>query len=121
MAVPAPTYDLTLMLDTSVEEDERAKALAEAERIIGAGGTIVNRQEWGVRATAYEIRHKTDAEYHLLQFEGGREVLETLDRTLRITDGIVRFRIIKLPPGATTPEAPAAVGAAPPPASADDA
>ena len=45
---------------------------------------------------AYEIRHKTDAEYHLIQFNGPRELLERLDRTLRITDGVIRYRIIKL-------------------------
>ena len=53
---------------------------------------------------AYEIRHKTDAEYHLLQFHGTPELLGALDRTLRITDGVVRFRIIKLAPG--TPDPP---------------
>ena len=53
---------------------------------------------------AYEIRHKTDAEYHLIQFHGHAQLLESLQRTLRITDGVVRFRIIKLEPG--TPDPP---------------
>ena len=104
MSAPAPTYDLTLMLDTSAPDDQRERVLADVERMIGAGGTITNRQDWGVRQTAYEIRHKADAEYHLIQFEAGRDVLETLHRTLRIADGVVRFRVIKLAPG--TPAAP---------------
>lgn len=111
MPAAAPTYDLTLMLDTSAPEEQRARALSEAERVIGSTGTITNRQEWGVRPTAYEIRHKTDAEYHLLQFEGDRTVLETLGRTLRIADGVVRFRIIKLAPGTPPATAPEAAGA----------
>ena len=53
---------------------------------------------------AYEIRHKAEAEYHLIQFHGPRELLERLDRTLRITDGVIRYRIIKLDPG--TPDPP---------------
>jgi small subunit ribosomal protein S6 len=52
---------------------------------------------------AYEIRHKTDADYHLIQFNGPRELLDRLDRTLRITDGVVRYRIIKLRPGTPPP------------------
>jgi hypothetical protein len=32
-------------------------------------------------------------------------VLETLQRTLRIADGVVRFRIIKLAPGTPAPPA----------------
>jgi len=100
-----PLYDLVLMLDSAAPDDQRQKVLAGAERTINGGGEIVNSQEWGVRQTAYEIRHKTDAEYHLVQFHATREVLERLDRTLRIADGVVRFRIIKLRPGTPAPPA----------------
>ena len=51
---------------------------------------------------AYEIRHKGEAEYHLLQFHGDADLLADLHRTLRITDGITRFRIIK--PALGTPD-----------------
>jgi small subunit ribosomal protein S6 len=95
-------YDLVLMLDSAAPDEQRQKVRTSVESIIGPIG-IVNTQEWGVRQTAYEIRHKTDAEYHLLQFHGGREVLESLQRTLRIADGVIRFRIIKLKPGTPAP------------------
>jgi small subunit ribosomal protein S6 len=97
-----PLYDLVLMLDSAAPDEQRQKIRTQAEQIITPAG-IVNTQEWGVRQTSYEIRHKTDAEYHLLQFHGGREVLESLQRTLRIADGVVRFRIIKLKPGTPAP------------------
>lgn len=117
MAAKNATYDLILMLDTAAEDEQRAKVLADVERIIGNGGEIVGKQDWGARATAYEIRHKADAEYHLLQFHAMPDVLSMLDRTLRITDGVIRFRIIKLAPGTPAPPEerpeprPAAVGA----------
>jgi small subunit ribosomal protein S6 len=97
-----PLYDLVLMLDSAAPDEQRQKVRTNVETIIGPVG-IVNTQDWGVRQTAYEIRHKTDAEYHLLQFHGGREVLESLQRTLRIADGVIRFRIIKLKPGTPAP------------------
>jgi small subunit ribosomal protein S6 len=97
-----PLYDLVLMLDSAAPDEQRQKIRTQAEQIITPAG-IVNTQEWGVRQTSYEIHHKTDAEYHLLQFHGGREVLESLQRTLRIADGVVRFRIIKLKPGTPAP------------------
>ena len=93
-------YDLMLLLDTAAPEDQRAKVLAEAERLLESNGaTIVSKHDWGVRRTAFEIRHKNDAEYHLLQFEGGPEVPAAISRYLRITDGVVRFRVIKLRAG----------------------
>jgi small subunit ribosomal protein S6 len=100
-----------LMLDTAAADDVRKKILSDVESAISGSGEIIGTQDWGARAMTYEIRHKTDAEYHLLQFHGPRELLSSLDRTLRITDGVVRFRIIKLAPG--TP-APPEVPAAPP-------
>jgi small subunit ribosomal protein S6 len=71
--------------------------------MITRAGEIVSKHDWGVRPTAYEIRHKADAEYHLLQFHGPASLLEDLQRTLRITDGVTRFRVIKLAPGTPPP------------------
>ena len=104
MAQPAPLYDLFTLIDPALDEDRRAAIRDAARDIVEADGTIVTDQEWGVRPLAYEINHRSDADYHLLQFHAPREVLETLDRTLSITDGVIRHRIIRLAPG--TPPAP---------------
>jgi small subunit ribosomal protein S6 len=105
MTLPAPTYDLVLLLDTQVEADVRAKIVADASAAIGAQGELLRHDVWGDRALTYPIDHKTTAEYHLLQFHAGTpELLRGLDRSLRIADGVVRFRIVKLKPG--TPAAP---------------
>jgi small subunit ribosomal protein S6 len=98
-----PLYDLVLMLDSAAPDEQRQRVLTGVETTIASGGEIVNTQDWGVRQMAYEIRHKADTEYHLLQFHGTREVLETLQRTLKIADGVMRFRIIKLAPGTRRP------------------
>ena len=119
MAAPEPIYDLVLMLDTSAPEDQRKKVLADTEAAISSGGSIVSDHDWGTRALAYEIRHRTDAEYHLLQFHGPPVLLANLQRMLRIADGVVRFRIIKLAPGTPAPtELPRAEAPSAPPAPA---
>ena len=105
MTLPAPTYDLMLLLDPQAEESARAKIVADAVAAIEAQGELVRQDDWGERPLAYPIDRKASAEYHLLQFHVGQTaLLEGLDRTLRITDGVLRFRIIKLKPGA--PDAP---------------
>jgi small subunit ribosomal protein S6 len=106
MAAPAPTYDLMLLLDTAAPTEQRSKMLSDVETMISSGGTIVARHDWGVRPLAYEIRHKGDADYHLIQFHGSADLLATLQRALRITDGVTRFRIIKLEPGTPPPPRP---------------
>ncbi len=112
MTLPAPTYDLVLLLDPQAEESARAKIVADAVSAINAQGELVRQDDWGERPLAYPIDRKTSANYHLLQFHVGQTaLLEGLDRTLRITDGVVRHRIIKLRPG--TPNPPEAGGAQP--------
>jgi small subunit ribosomal protein S6 len=123
----ALVYDLMLLLDTAATDAQRAKILADTEAAITAEGTLVGKHDWGARALAYEIRHKGEAEYHLFQFNATPALLERLHRTLRLTDGIVRFRIIKLAPGTpdpptVRPEPPrAAEGETPPPAEGEAA
>jgi len=107
MAAPAPTYDLMLLLDPAAPVEQREKILADVERLISNGGTVVGKHDWGTRPMTFEIRHKAEAEYRLVQFQGPPDLPATLQRTLRITDGVTRFRIIKLAPGtAAPPEAP---------------
>jgi small subunit ribosomal protein S6 len=105
MTLPPPIYDLVLLLDTQLEEPARAKIVADARASIEAQGELVRHDPWGERALAYPIARKTSAEYHLLQFHAGSpQLLESLEHSLRIIDGILRFRVIKLKPG--VPEAP---------------
>ena len=103
MAQAQPLYDLVVLLDANAEDARRAEILKNVEDAIGKAGEVTNTQDWGPRAMAYEIRHKKDADYHLLQFHATPELLAQLDRTLRITDEVVRFRIIKLAPGTPAP------------------
>jgi small subunit ribosomal protein S6 len=103
MAREAPVYDLTLLLDTALEDERRDTILANVEEAIDRNGEIVGRHDWGVRTTAYEVRKHADADYHLLQFRGTPELLAALEHNLKITDGVLRFRIIKLRPGTAAP------------------
>jgi small subunit ribosomal protein S6 len=104
MTLPAPTYDLLLLLDTQADDAARAKIVADARAAIDAGGELLRYDAWGERPLTYPIERHASAEYHLFQFHATAELLSALQRTLRITDGILRFRIIKLKPG--VPDAP---------------
>lgn len=121
MAKLTPIYDLMVLLRTSIEDDRRAKILADVEQTIADGGGKVElKQEWGVRNLSYEIDHIRDAEYDLLQFSGPASLVETLSYNLKITDGVLRHRIIKVAPGTPPPPEPsvAAPAAAEQPAEA---
>lgn len=112
MTLPAPTYDLVLLLDPQADDDARAKLVADTRASIEAQGELLRHDEWGERALTYPIDKKTSARYHLLQFHvSSTDLLSSLDRTLRLADDVLRFRIIKLAPGVGAPPTDMAAGA----------
>lgn len=105
MTLPAPTYDLVLLLDLAADDATREKIVSDARTAIEAQGELLRYDKWGERVLTYPIDKKTSAEYHLLQFHiSTSELLDGLDRTMRLADEVLRFRIIKLAPG--VPAAP---------------
>jgi len=100
-----PLIPPAILLEEIPVTESAANVIADARAAIDAQGELLRYDEWGERALTYPIDRKANAEYHLFQFHAGSpDLLNGLNRTLRITDGILRFRIIKLKPG--VPEAP---------------
>jgi small subunit ribosomal protein S6 len=116
MADAKTIYDLILLLDLGAEDDRRAKIVADTRASIAAEGELLGDQGWGTRPLSYEIGHREAAEYHLLQFSGPASLIGALEHNLRITDGVIRYRVIKLPAGSTpvAASAPPAPGVAEP-------
>jgi small subunit ribosomal protein S6 len=107
-AAVATLYDLMVMLDPDAPEERRSEILGNIETMVASGGgTVVGHHDWGVRRIAFEIDHRPEAAYHLYQFENqSNETLERLNHNLRIADGVIRFRIIKVKPGTPPPPEP---------------
>ncbi len=114
MAAESPTYDLTLLLDPEVEEARREKIVTDVEALIQTHADLIGRHDWGMRKTAFDVRKRGDVDYRLIQFHATTPLLESLDHALKITDGVLRFRIVKLRRGtAPPPDSPPALSSAP--------
>ncbi|HYH61124.1 MAG TPA: 30S ribosomal protein S6, partial [Solirubrobacterales bacterium] len=95
MAKLAPEYELVLMLDPEAPDERRDEIAVNARKRIEAGATLKQERSWGLRKMAYEIKQRNEADYRFFRFEQGAGVLDDLDHNLKITDGILRFRIYK--------------------------
>jgi small subunit ribosomal protein S6 len=101
-------YELVLMLDPQLDAPARDALAQEARGQIEGGGSLKNENSWGLRKMAYEINRRTEADYRWMRFEAPSELLDTLDHNLKIADGVLRFRIFKVDPGAPVIVPPAA-------------
>jgi small subunit ribosomal protein S6 len=107
-------YELVLMLDPQLDAPERDALTQDARGQIEAKGSLKHENTWGLRKMAYEIDHRTEADYRWMRFEAPSDLLDSLDHNLKIADGVLRFRIFKVDPAAPV-VVPPAVTAAPGP------
>jgi small subunit ribosomal protein S6 len=107
-------YELVLMLDPQLEGAARDALAQEARGQIEAKGSLKHENVWGLRKMAYEINHRTEADYRWMRFEAPSELLDSLDHNLKIADGVLRFRIFKVDSGAPVIVPPATTATAGP-------
>ena len=91
-------YELVLMLDPEVADEGREKVADDVRQAIEGDGTLDRADNWGMRTMAYEINLRNEADYRYYRFQGEPALLERLDHSLKITDGVLRFRIFKVDP-----------------------
>lgn len=65
---------------------ERFKKVVEEQ-----GGTMANLEEWGLRDMAYKIAKQGKGYYTLLQYRSEARAVVELERTMKLTDGVLRY------------------------------
>jgi small subunit ribosomal protein S6 len=68
------------------------------DSVIASGrGKVTTTDRWGRRRFAYEINHKHEGYYVVLEVATEASNLDELDRVLRLADQVVRHKILRLP------------------------
>ena len=117
-----------VIFESDLDESSVSAQLKKIGQAIDAGGgTVATTDLWGLRRFAYEIDHKTEGIYVVLEIVTEAPNLDDLDRQLRLADEVVRHKILRLPEreatrrgllGDGTPAEASAPEAAPVPAEA---
>ena len=90
-------YEVVFIIDPSADDDEVTKLTDSMKQIAtDQGGTVTKAESMGRRKLAYEILHKTEGSFVLLEIEGsGREIAE-LERRMRVNDRIMRYITVRV-------------------------
>ena len=103
-------YEILLLLDPDLDEARQDEILGRTRELVAkSGGSWDLQDAWGRRKLAYEIDHKGEGSYHLLQFTCDAATLDEISRVLRIDDGVMRHMATRRIQG--SPARPVAVGA----------
>lgn len=91
-------YELMIIFDSDVDETGVSEQLEAVNRqVVAAGGEVATTDNWGRRRFAYEINHKIEGTYVVLEIVTKARDLHDLERSLRLADEVVRHKVIRLP------------------------
>jgi small subunit ribosomal protein S6 len=90
-------YELMLVLRPDAAEDRVQATLDRTTRgIAAAGGQIVKVSPWGRRRLAYPIGQHREGSYYLLLFDAPSEAIGELERSLLITEEVMRHLVTRV-------------------------
>lgn len=89
-------YELFLIFTVKNGEDFVETMTEKFKKTIEENGVLLKIEKWGKRKFAYPIKKETEGFYVLYEFDTDKMQLpQTIEKTARITDGILRSLIVK--------------------------
>ena len=90
-------YETVFILTPVLSEPQMKEAVSKFSDLLAQnGGTVLEREEWGLRKLAYPIQGKTTGFYALLQFDAEASVIATLETEFRRDERVIRFLTTRL-------------------------
>lgn len=91
-----PHYEMLFIVPNKYTEDEAGKIVNKVRDIIKENnGNITFSEDWGKKKFAYEINHYNHGYYSLFEFDGETASIAKIDRTLRMSNEVLRHQIVK--------------------------
>jgi small subunit ribosomal protein S6 len=89
-------YEVMVILDPDLEEKTIAPSLEAFLNVVKAdGGTVHQIDVWGRRRLAYEINHKAEGIYAVLDLTATVESVKELDRQLGLNEAVMRTKVMR--------------------------
>jgi small subunit ribosomal protein S6 len=104
-------YELMLVLRPDTTDDRVQQILDRTTRGIAASeGQIVKVSPWGRRRLAYPIAGHREGSYFIVVFEAPSNAIEEVERSLNITEEVMRHLVVRLERPASARRAGTAAG-----------
>ena len=98
-------YEVMIILDATLEEEQIRAVLDRATETIKSGGGSVGKVDrWGKRRFAYELAKRWEGYYILVEATAPPVAMNEVDRQLRLADGVLRHKVIRIPDHVATAE-----------------
>ena len=96
MANVINSYEALYIINAQLSEEEIKGLVDKFTALVADNGTVDTVDEWGKRRLAYPINDMEEGYYVLLTFKSESAFPAELERVMGITDGILRYMVIRL-------------------------
>ena len=87
-----------VIFDAGLDEEPIAGVLDRATELLRSrGGNPGRVDRWGRRRFAYELHHRWEGSYVLMEATAEPAAMAELDRMLHLADEVIRHKVIRLP------------------------
>ncbi|HET7523444.1 MAG TPA: 30S ribosomal protein S6 [Acidimicrobiales bacterium] len=91
-------YEVMVILDAGLDEDAIREIVDRATlAITNSGGSVDKVDRWGKRRFAYEVHHRSEGYYVLVEATAEPAAVDSVDRVLGLADEVIRHKVIRLP------------------------
>jgi small subunit ribosomal protein S6 len=91
-------YEVMVIFDAGAEPPVIQAVIDRAlETIRTNGGNPSTVNRWGRRTFAYEVKHRREGYYVLIELAGTNQTVDELDRMLTLADEVLRHKVMRLP------------------------
>jgi len=103
-------YETLFILHPDVPEAQLRETIDRTRKLIESmSGNVHEIHDWGLRELAYPIEKQTRGNYVLAQYEATSDVVNELERTMKLSDEVLRFVSVRLPRLVPVPPPPPAL------------
>ena len=88
-------YETIFLMKDDITEEQRNAVVDTIRQYLNENAKISNEEDIGKRKLAYEIKKNSEGFYVLYNFEAKPEFIAELERVYRITDGILKFIVVR--------------------------
>jgi small subunit ribosomal protein S6 len=91
-------YEVMVIFDIGLEEsDIRQRVDRVVELVKSRGGNPGRVDHWGRRTFAYDIKHRSEGYYVVIEATAEPAVLAEVDRMLALEDAVLRHKVMRQP------------------------
>jgi small subunit ribosomal protein S6 len=88
-------YEAVYIISPTLDE-EAVKAIVEKfSGLVSQYGELEKVEEWGRKKLAYEVQDQKEGYYVLMNFSANSEFPEELERNFNITEGVIKYLVVK--------------------------